>query len=71
MTQDLIYVTKDDDMLDLICWEQYGQQRGIVERIYEANPQLINYDLKLPAGLVIKLPQIPNTEQRALERWWE
>ena len=71
MTQTLTYLTQDGDMLDLICWRQYGQQRGVVELVYKENPELINYNLKLPAGIIIKLPTITKTQATNLQRWWE
>jgi phage tail protein X len=52
------YRTSENDMLDWIAWKHYGKQSGAVEAILEANPGLADKGDKLPAGLVINLPEI-------------
>ncbi len=67
------YVTKQNDMLDLIAWRHYGFQAGTVEAILEANRELSALPCVLPAGLTILLPEIaPVTQQRpAAVRLWD
>lgn len=52
------YVTKDQERLDQICAEIYGQQAGVVEAIFAINPKLACYAQYLPAGVVIQLPPL-------------
>lgn len=57
------YRTKDNDTLDAICWNYYGQQSGTVEAVLKANPGLADLGAKLPAGIVIQLPQLTEPSQ--------
>ncbi|MFM2482796.1 tail protein X [Celerinatantimonas sp. YJH-8] len=61
------YTTHDDDVLDRICYAYYGRENAIVG-VYEANPGLAEYGVLLPAGIVIKLPELtePTTQGTAL-----
>jgi phage tail protein X len=53
------YVTKEGDMIDLICWQQYkGRMTGTVEAVFDANPCLEDMGPLLPAGLVLILPDV-------------
>jgi phage tail protein X len=59
-----IYETKQGDMLDLICYRLYdGRQAGAVEAVLEANQpiNLSQYPERLPRGLKITLPDLPNS----------
>lgn len=51
------YTTKEDDVLDAICYSHYGKTSGVVEQVLDANPGLCEYDVFLPAGVVIILPE--------------
>ncbi len=65
------YRTSENDMLDWIAWKHYGKQSGAVEAILEANPGLADYGDKLPAGLVIILPEIQLPETDKIVRLWD
>ena len=65
------YVTKDNDMLDDICWKQYGQKSGVVEIVLKANSGLAEYGCFLPVGLVITLPSIPKKPDKITIKLWE
>lgn len=54
-----IYVTVDGDMVDLIAHVHYGSHLGNTERVYDANPGLSARGPVLPAGVVVKLPELP------------
>lgn len=58
------YYTKDGDMLDWICWKHYGIQSGAVETVLAWNEGLEQYQEKLPAGLLIELPELEVEEQK-------
>ncbi|WP_353269873.1 tail protein X [Wolbachia endosymbiont (group A) of Myopa testacea] len=65
------YVSKESEMLDLICWKYYGYSSGAVEIVLEENPGLVEYGSFLPAGLKIKLPTIQKTIQKSKLKVWE
>lgn len=67
---DLVYRTSDGDMLDWIAWQHYGRQRGIVERIVEANPGLADYPPILPVGVLLRLPPVPPPVEKREQRIW-
>lgn len=58
------YITKDGDMVDLICKRHYGSINGYVEEVLNYNPGLADIGAILPSGLVIKLPEIPQIKIR-------
>ncbi|WP_341815294.1 tail protein X [Wolbachia endosymbiont (group B) of Aricia artaxerxes] len=66
----MYYKTKENDMLDFICWRHYGFSSGTVEVVLKANPGLAEYEL-LPAGLVIKLPVIQKAIQKQVVKLWD
>jgi phage tail protein X len=51
-----LYRTRDGDMVDAICQAHYGSE-GMVEQVYEANPDLAELGPVLPLGLVLNLPE--------------
>ncbi|THK38640.1 phage tail protein [Ensifer sp. MPMI2T] len=67
-----VYVTIDGDMVDDIASSYYGHHLGKTELIYENNPGLAERGPKLPAGVVIKLPQITTQQTpKAFRRLWD
>lgn len=65
------YRTSENDMLDWIAWKHYGTQTGAVEAIMEANPGLADKGDKLPAGLVINLPEIQKPKTDTIIKLWD
>ena len=57
-----VYVTIDGDMVDAIAYAYYGKHEKNTEAILEANANLADYGPVLPAGVLIKLPRIPQQE---------
>ena len=55
----MIYITKDNDMLDAICFDYY-QNTKIITEVLNANRFLADYGPLLKAGIEINLPQISN-----------
>lgn len=53
-----IYITKDGDTVDAICWNHYGQTVSVTERVLTENRHLAKYGAVLPAGVKIVLPTI-------------
>lgn len=52
------YQTRSGDMIDQLCFKHYGAVKGYINRIYEANPMLAQYPVKLPAGITIVMPEV-------------
>ncbi|NGZ20103.1 MULTISPECIES: tail protein X [unclassified Wolbachia] len=67
----IYYLTKEGEMLDLICWKHYGYSSGAVEEVLLENPGLAEYGSFLPARLKIKLPTIQKTIQKSKLKVWE
>ena len=66
-----IYQTREGDILDWICWKQYGDQSGGVEAVLEENSWLADYGYILPEGLLITLPDLDLPETEELIRLWD
>ncbi|MBA8757800.1 phage tail protein [Wolbachia pipientis] len=66
----IYYSTKENDMLDYICWKHYGFTSGAVEIVLEENPGLAEHGSFLPAGLKIKLPVIEKPLQKLTLKIW-
>ncbi len=62
------YITRENEMLDLICWKHYGYSSGAVEELLLENPGLAEHGSFLPAGLRIKLPVIQKTSQESITK---
>jgi phage tail protein X len=66
------YRTKDKDMLDAICWKHYNRQSGAVEAVLEANPGLADFGTVMPAGLLIELPELSDSNNTTVTlRLWD
>jgi len=62
----IYYYTKENEMLDYICWKHYGYSSGAVEEVLLENPGLAEYASFLPAGLKIKLPKIQKISKESV-----
>lgn len=66
------YRTRDNDVLDQICFRRYGKTARYLELVLEANPDLCYYPARLPAGIVIDLPDLSDTlVKRDIVRLWD
>lgn len=63
------YRTIDGDMVDAICKGHYGREDMTVA-VYEANPGLAALGSVLPKGILILLPEPPETSVRKPIRLW-
>ena len=52
-----------NDTIDSICWREYGRSSGVVEMVLEANPNIIEYDVFIPMGTQVLLPDIETPQQ--------
>lgn len=66
------YIAKDGDMVDEICWRFYSksQQPLSVERVLDANPGLAGRGVRLTAGTVVFLPDLPKPETTPIVKIW-
>jgi phage tail protein X len=53
------YRSKQGDVVDYICYRQYGATALYTEAVLAANPGLSDYGPILPAGVLITLPPFP------------
>lgn len=51
------YITKPNDVLDAVCYAHYGVE-GNTETVLVTNPGIADYGTHLPAGVVIRLPNL-------------
>lgn len=68
MTEPITLTTTDGDTIDEICHRHYGSTVPTTA-VIEANPHLLAYPVKLPAGLSITLPVVEQTAQRHTRLW--
>jgi phage tail protein X len=66
-----LYITRQFDEVDLICWRYYGRTQQTVEAVMEANPNLADLMPILPQGLTIELPDLPDPETTTTLRIWD
>ena len=66
----MTYTAIEGDVLDAICWRQYGRQAGAVEAVLAANPGLADLGPVLPLGTVIELPVIDEAPASGYVRLW-
>lgn len=64
------YISCDSDMLDAICWRQYGRE-NVVSVVLESNPHLAGLPPVLTAGIRILLPDIPEPHNTPTLRLWD
>lgn len=64
------YRTVDDEMLDAIAYRVYGTCQA-VHALLDANPHVTRYGPRLPAGVVLDLPQAsPDPTPPVAVRLW-
>lgn len=65
------YRTRSGDVLDNICHQYYGQTRGAVEKVLEANPGLAELGTIYDTGVIINLPTLtfPEQQQTTIRLW--
>ncbi|MGI0120275.1 tail protein X [Zooshikella sp. RANM57] len=61
------YRTKDGDVVDAICCQLYGRS-DVAPDVYDLNPGLSSYGPVLPAGIMLRLPDVTKTKKRVLSK---
>ena len=66
------YRSKAGDTIDVICMAHYGKTHRYVEAVLIANPGLASQGPILPAGIIIKLPDLIGLkENKPMIRLWD
>lgn len=63
--------TRDGDMIDALALDAYGRTAGATEAVLTANPHLAGLPARLPAGLVVILPDIAPANVAPTVRLWD
>jgi phage tail protein X len=66
-----LYITRQFDELDAICFRYYGRTQGTVEAVLRANPNLADMLPILPPDLAIELPDLAQPETTETLRIWD
>lgn len=66
----IVLSTQQGDTVDLICLRYFGFTGGVTEQVMNVNPHLVEYDLVLPAGVDIQLPNVPERIQNQVIQLW-
>ncbi|AIO41949.1 phage Tail Protein X family protein [Burkholderia cenocepacia] len=61
--------TSDGDILDTLCYANYGTLKGTVEAVYEANPGLAREPQPFRAGVLITLPDLDAPRVEPIQLW--
>ncbi len=72
MTHTTQILSIQGDSVDSICWRYYGYSSGVVEQVLQANPHLARFDIILPIGTPIGLPNIdatPSKQKVSVQLW--
>lgn len=64
-TTTIIYLTKQGDRLDQICYDHYNKQSGVMEWVMANNPHLRTLPILLPVGTEIDMVPMPKQATRA------
>ena len=68
---DVLYRTRDGDMLDAICHQHYGRQSGAVEQVLQHNPGLAALGPVYQANVLITLKPLPKPVETQTIRLWD
>lgn len=66
-----LYITRQFDEVDAICWQYYGRTQQTVEVVLARNPGLADLSPILPEGVVLDLPDIPQPTTTETLRIWD
>mgnify|MGYP006188890079 FL=1 len=63
--------TRQGDVVDKFALEVYGRTQGATEAVLAANPHLAALPPRLPAGVVVTLPELATAETKPTVRLWD
>lgn len=61
--------TSDGDLLDTLCYQQYGHLNGAVEAVLAANRLLADERQPFRAGLLISFPDVAEPMVEQVQLW--
>jgi len=65
------YRTRDNDVLDRICWRYYGSESTVVD-VLAANPGLADIGPVYASGVMITLPDLPEPDSaQTIVKLWD
>lgn len=66
-----VYITKQNEMVDMVCRRAYGDESGYVETVLDVNPGLAALGPILPIGTKVVLPDLPKAapERKIVSLW--
>lgn len=66
-----LYRTQAGDVLDALCYAEYGTEYGTTELVLAVNPTLAEQPAVLPAGVLIQLPTLarPSPVVQQVQLW--
>jgi phage tail protein X len=67
----IYYTTKENEVLDWICWKHYGFQSGAIEIVLEVNTHIAENGSFLPSGILLKLPLIEKPTLKPIVKLWD
>lgn len=59
----------ENERLDSLCFRHYSHLRGAVEAVLAANPLLSEQPERLPQGLAVRMPALPDPQARRVRLW--
>jgi len=65
----IVIKTIGGEMLDAITHKYYKGRDGSTEAVLDANPGLAKIGPVLPAGIEIKLPDLPEAKPQEIKLW--
>lgn len=67
----ITYETTQGDTLDAISYRFFGDTPGALEKLVEANPDILSQPLVLPSGLFVTIPEVtgPSIKRREIDIW--
>lgn len=51
-------IAVEGETVDAICWRTLGRTRAVTEQVLALNPGLADLGSRLPAGTVVRLPEL-------------
>jgi phage tail protein X len=67
----ITYRSKQNDVVDWICWKHYGFTSYAVEEVLKTNPNVSEYDDFLPEGLLVNLPEMDKAKSLKQIKLWD
>ncbi|MHA6196805.1 tail protein X [Pseudomonas wadenswilerensis] len=61
--------TSEGDVLDTLCQQYYGHLKGSVEAVLDANQGLADEGQPFRAGVLIRLPALPMSNDSTVLLW--